>query len=358
MAEEWLGKKNPWIGVPNTWIVVALIFVVMFTGVGAGLRARANLKSGQEYIEDLSGVEAPFDEGREGGFTRSAITVSLIVSQNDWQAGGSATPTTPVYTYFYSKPSADDTGEAITVAAEDVSVKASNGGILWIDCYGGTDFYLVESAFKNANPEVEQVVTEDWDGDGKLDFLAKLDLSQFLRGEQSFKPTFTLSMPLLDVDVAGLTSTNPANQGSIGTSETVVTIDWDLSAITAEDGAEITELYIVTNTTRQGEDLRLEEMYFTGQWTVLGQKSWSNPVLTTYGDYSGYYIKAGDNNDPLDPGGIIVFRDTNKADKLSISVNIRVTGESSEVYLIDLYVTFVTPAGVTSEVNDQVQLSI
>jgi hypothetical protein len=350
---EWLEKKS--FGVPNTWLVIAVIVVIMFTGIGAGIRARLNVPSGQEIL----GMEEPTEwVGEPGKFDRDQITVSLVVSQSDWQAGGSATPTTPVYTLYHGRPGKDSSGNSLTVAGEDIQVKASENGRVWIDCYGGTDFYLVEDALRDANPEIKNVVKEDFDGDGKLDFLAELDLSGFLIGSQEFKPSYTLSMPLLDVDITGVTSSNPADQSSIGTSETVVTIKHTISAVTAEDGLVISELYYTTNSTREGDDLRFEELYITGQWTVDGPTAIASPVHKTYGDYSGYYIYADESNEPLDDKAMMAYRDTGRADDMTVSVNIRVTGETSEVYVVTLYITLVQPDGTVTEVSDAVTLSI
>lgn len=341
--------------------MISIVAVVMFTGLGAGIRRRANLKTGQEYIDEFMGDGADewtgTGEAPKGKYSRSMITISLIVSQSDWQAGGAASPTTPVYKMFYEQPTADSSGEDLTVAGEDVTIKASNDGVIWIDAYGGTDFYLLPDEIEGSNSEVSQIVHEDYDADGKMDLLIECDLSAFLMGPQDFKPSFTLSMPLLDLDVTSLADNNPADITSIGTSETVTNIEWVLSGVTAEDGLVISELYFVTNSTRQGEDIRFEELYFGGQWTVEGQTSWNSPIDYTYGDYTAYYIKAPDNNDPLSSGTVMAFRDTNKADTFDVSVNARMTLETGNNILVDLYVTCVSPDGTVTEVNDQVMLS-
>ena len=88
--------------------------------------------------DDTSDWTPPGDD-----YERQSITIDFEIDQSDWKAGGAATPTTPVYSYFYDEPSLGDTGVGITVAGEDITVIADNDGIIWLDVYGGTDFYLV-----------------------------------------------------------------------------------------------------------------------------------------------------------------------------------------------------------------------
>ena len=356
---EWLQEENKFLfGIQNQWLVILLVFVVFFTGIGAGLRARTGLPSGQDVIDDILG---PVDPGfvPSAKYVHELITIDFEIDQSDWQAGGTATPTTPVYSYFYEEPSDGDTGVGITVAGEDLTIKASNDGIVWLDVYGGTDFYLVDSIIRGSNPEVVETKIVDWDGDDTLDFLVKLDLSRFLKSVHQYKPTYVMELPLLDVDVAGLDDNDPANIESIGTAQVTVTMVWTISGVTAEDGYAISELWVVTNDTAKGVDVTLKTMTLSGGHTIVGHPGGITlqPEHTTIGaTYAVYYIRPSDADEPLNDDALIIFRDTNMGDTMYFSLNVQCNFEATDDISLILYYTLVSPDGTMAEETDQADL--
>lgn len=352
----WLEKKNPIIGLPNSWLVIALVFVLFFTGVGAGLRARYNLPSGQ----DVLGMEDTGDGWVADKYVKNSVTIDFEIDQSDKEAGGAVTPTSPVYSYFYDEPREGDTGVGITVGGEDITIKAENDGVIWIDAYGGSDFYLVDSFIRNSNPEVKATKITDWDGDDTLDYLIKMDLSRYLKDEAQFKQTYVMEMPLLDVDVTGLDDDDPADQTSIGTTQTTVTVTWKYTGVTAEDGYCISELYVLSNDTVKGNDILFKDMSISGTHTVVDNPSGVSiePQHDSVGGaYAGYYIRTSDSDEPLDTENLILFRDTNMGDAIYFSVQIQCNFESGDVVTVDISFLLCSPDGTTATETDSVTLS-
>ncbi|GAF84802.1 unnamed protein product, partial [marine sediment metagenome] len=276
-----------------------------------------------------------------------------------------AAPTTPAYNVYYSRPSDGDKGAgvSITPAGTVADVPATAQGYIWMDIYGGSDFYIIESAFRTANPRVRAIVVEDWDLDGKEDFLVQLYVGDVGVTGQGTDPTCTINLPLLDLDVTGLTSTNPGDQGSIGTSETVINIEWTCSAVTAQDGFVITEIYFKTNSTIGGDDILFEELELSGGHDVINpttgrvKDSWVEPMKDKDGDYYAYYVDADTNNDPLAHGSLMAYRPLSGTDTLRVSINARMTMDGGDVILVDMVITYVGPTGTKGSITDQVMLS-
>lgn len=352
---SWFEETNPWLRVPNSWLVILTLFVIFFTGIGAGLRARWDLPSGQDLlgVEDLDEWVAPADK-----YVRQTITIDFEIDQSDWQAGGAAGPTTPCYTYFNSEPKQGDTGVGITVGGEDITLRAENDGVIWIDAYGGTDFYLIPSVLRGSNPEVLLVKVNDWDNDDTLDCLIKLDLSRFLKEQHEYQPTYVMEMPLLNVDVADLDDDNPADQRAIGTAQTTVTVTWAYSGVTAEDGYAISELYVLSNDTVKGNDITFKDMTVSGTHTLAQGGSTLDPSHDSIGGaYAAYYVRTHDSDEPLDPENLILFRDTNMGDTVYFSVQIVCNFETNDTVLVDITWILCSPDGTQATETDQVLLT-
>ena len=351
---SWLEEKNKFLfNLPNSWLVIAVVFVIFFTGIGAGLRARTNLPSGQDIIDDILGPVDAFVPSEK--YVHELITIDFEIDQSDWQAGGTATPTTPVYSYFYEEPSEGDTGVGITVGGEDLTIKASNDGIVWIDVYGGTDFYLSESVIKASNPEIVATKVVDWDGDDNLDLLVKMDFSRFLKSVHQYKPTYVMELPLLDVDVSSLDDDDPANQENLGTSQGTITITWAYSGLPAEDGYGISEIYVITNDTSKGTDVLLKQLVISGTHTIIGHPGGLTlqPIHTSVGGaYAVYYIMPSDADEPLGEDALLCFRDTNAGDTMYFSVTLQHNFEANDDISIDFHMTLVSPDGTTADETD------
>ena len=366
--EVWEGKT---LNIPNSWLIV-LVVVLMGTSFGIGFRQRFNLPGvnlDEELGLDLTG-DAPddgFGEGPSGtDYVRNTLTIDFEIDQKDWQSGAGATPTNPVYAYFYEMPQDDEAGIGITVAGEDITIRAENDGMIWIDVYAGTDFFIVERALRQSNPVIKNVVINDYDNDDQLDFLVQLDLSDYLREDFQYKPTYVMEMPILDVD-ASWTMSSPSDQGSVGTgSGTTVTISWVMSGVTADDGAVISDIVVKTNDTEKGNDVTLKDMTISGTMTVLDSTgrtlSGSSLTLsptTTYigGSYAAYYTQSADDDEPLDSNALMIYRDTNAGDILYMTVNVICDFEAEDDVTVDLEFTVTSPDGTTASVTDSVKLS-
>jgi len=356
--ESWLEGKNKYIGVPNSWLVIFVVFILLFTGFGVGFRQRANIPSGQDLIGDLLALEVTDEDWvpSRDEYERSSITIDFEIDQSDWQAGGAATPTGPVYSYFYGEPTEGDTGIGITPAGEDITVRADYDGIIWIDLYGGSDFYVIDTVIRSAIPECKSTKVVDWDGDDNLDLLMQLDLSRFLMEDFQYKPTYVMELPLMDVDVAHAID-SPAAQ-VVGTAQITKTITWKYTACDAEDGYAISELYVLTNDTAKGVDLTLKALTISGTHTIERGSSTLQPIHTSIGGaYAAYYIQPSDVSEPLDPDNLIIFRDTNMGDEMYFSVQVQCNFEANDDLLVSIYIVVVDPAGTTAVLTDGVELN-
>jgi len=281
--------------------------------------------------------------------------VQFKINQGDYFTGTAASPTSAVYTLYHSRPGIGIPGTAITASGTTTEVYKADQGVVYMAIYGGTDFYPVTDQFIAANPRIISSYWEDFDNDGTDEFVVKLDVADVGQRGQGLTPVCALSYPLIDQDTSGLTSSSPADISSVGTSENVQTITWTLSGMTAQDGAVLARLYFVTNCTRGGDDVRLENVAITGGWTVVGWTDMAVPKREDNGDYEAWYYDTSDYTEVHN--ALLVYRGTNAADTLYITLSIRCTFESAEDHLIDLYAEFLDPAGAVVQVNDQVKLS-
>ena len=359
---DMLERENKLLfGIQNKYLLIALVFVIFFTGWGAGIRQRANLPHGQDVLDDLLALSTTDEEWtpRRDGYERSTITIDFEIDESDWQAGGAPTSTNSLYSYFYDEPTEGDTGIGITLAGEYITVKAENDGVIWMDCYGGDDEYLVDSVIRGSNVEILATKIVDWDGDDELDYLVKLDLSRFLMEDFQYKPTYVMEFPLMDMDVTTHAPiTVPADQAAIGNTRTTVTVTWPIAGVDAEDGYAISEMYILTNDTAKGVDVECKQLTISGTTTLFQGSSTLQPIHTSVGGaYAAYYIMPSDSSEPLDPDNLIIFRDTNMGDTIYFSVQIVCTFEGpGDGATIDLVYTLVDPNRGTQIEQDQMLL--
>lgn len=283
--------------------------------------------------------------------------INIIINQQDNLAGGAVTPTTPIYSLYHEAPARFGAGIALTPAGTTLEVNPSDNGYIYLDMYTGDDFYMVEDTFRRANARVVETYWNDFDTDGRDDFIAKIYVGDVGTPGQAQTPTVTLVVPLLDEDVAGLADGDPADQTGIGETETVVSITWTLSGFTAGDGAYLTRLYFTTNSTRGGDHVQFEEMTLSGGWTQTSgaQTYFPNPIHEENGNYEAWYIDADDYLEPHQ--GMRLWRSTNEPDTMYLTLNIRCTFSTNNKVDITMYAVFMTPDGVASAtVSDEVRL--
>lgn len=340
--------------IPNTWIIIIVVILAISGGLGAGIKMKSQrmARDVAEGIGDVLGDEGAAPDTR-GNYVGG---VAFAIDETDWLAHIAAAPTGPSYNLFYELPTAKTAvGKSVSTSGSTISVDGS--GFVWIDLYGGSDFYLVESALRAGNPaKVQSVVYNDWDQDGSLDMLVKFDVANIGVTGQGIAPTYDINLPLLDTDVTGLTSDSPADQTGLGEVEVVVQVEHKLSLCNAADGFVISEIKYVTNSTNEGDQITFEELDVSGQWTLTGPNYFRAPIKTENGDYQVWYILADDRQDPLDPGAAMVYRETNRGDSLTLSANCRLTLATNNMIEVTLTVTITDPAGVKSTITDLVLL--
>jgi hypothetical protein len=315
---------------------------------------------GQDFLDWVTGLTAapsdPLGPIKPG--EQYYGNVQFIINRVDHLAGGAVTPTSDAYSLFHQEPYQGLGAIAITPAGTTTEVNREDQGYVWMSLNSGDDFYLIEDAFLAANSRIKQHYWKDYDNDGEEEYIIKMYVGDIAQIGTAQTPTATLSLPLLDEDVASYSDDNPSDIASIGTSEVVQTVTWKLSGITAEDGAFLTRLYFATNSTRGGDDVRLEEVTLSGGWVTSSgaQTYYASPVKEENGDYEAWYINPQDYLEYNQ--GQRIWRDTNEADTLYIDINVRCTFESGDAVLLDIYADFLDPDGSSvTQVNDQVMLS-
>jgi hypothetical protein len=307
-----------------------------------------------DVIDAVSGF---FTGGGVVGGQEYYGNVQFIINRNDHLAGGAVTPTSDAYSLFHAEPYEGLSAIAITASGTTTEVTRNDAGYIWMTLYGGTDFYIVEDAFLNGNPRVKSSYWKDYDNDGDDDFVIKVYVGDVGVIGSAQTPTCTLSLPLLDEDVASYSDDSPADITGIDETEVVQAVTWKLSGITAEDGAFLTRLYFATNATRGGDDIRFEELSLSGGWvSSSGAKTyWGSPVKEENGNYEAWYINPADYLEYHQ--GERVWRATNDADTLYVTVNVRCTLNTNEQYEVTLYADFLDPDGSSiTTVSDGVNL--
>ena len=340
-----IGSMN----LPLSYVAWIVVIVVLFGGMGLGARLK------DLNIGDLWG--APSDENFVGG-------VAWAIDEADWQANIAAVPTTPAFSLYFTMPSGVSVGKPIAVGGSTISVDGS--GFVWIDMYGGTDFYLIPdyAVLKSVNPRARDLVISDYDNDGSLDYMVKFDVGDIGVTGQGINPTMDITLPLLDQDTGGLAISAPADQTGLGEAEVVATITHTLSGLAADDGYMISEIWYTTNATTEGDRVAFEELSFSGGVTakkITGAamsdiSKINSPIKEENGNYNAWYILADEDNDPLSKGGLFVYRATDETDDLALKINVRCTFATNNKVSITAHVRYVTPAGVKADLTDTISL--
>lgn len=341
--------------IPN-WLIIAAVIFLFFTSMGAKVRQNA-MQQGSDILSQF-GVE-PSETQEEVSKSRVPFYGNLDISVNemDMLAGASCSPSNAAYNYHKNKPGKLTVGESVTTSGSTHRVDQRQSGKFWLEIYGGDDYYVPIEYFKASNPMVMSAMWEDYDEDGTDELLAQFDVSKISEPDPNTNPDLVVVMPEIDIDKTGWTDDDPSDISSIGTSESVQTVTHKFTGITAEDGAYIVELYYTTNATTEGDDIEFEELTLSGGWVQSsGAKTyWDQPIDTENQDYRAYYIYPSDRKEYHN--GIRVWRDTNEADTLYISANIRCTLDSSDVITVTLNLEALDPTGASSSYTDSVTLS-
>lgn len=337
-------KKDKGLNIP-LWLIVVLV-IVIFTPIGGALK---NVVTGETNLWDL--IWGKGEEEVEYYYG----SCSFKINQQDYLAGGAASPTGAKYLLFHTKPVKGATFSSITAGGTTTDIRKADKGYVWYTIYGGSDFFIVEEAFIAGNSRIVDDYWEDYDEDGDDDFIIKVYVGDVGERGQGLTPVCALDLPLLQLDLT-LTNDNPDDQTGLEETEKVVQIEWELSGITEEYGCYLTELYFVTNDTRKGNDVKLEEVTLSGGWvrTSGAPTEFDVPCKEENGDYEAWYYKADDNREYNQ--GIRMWRDTGEPDTLHVTLNVRITFEENDAIGIHLYATFIGPDGTDAQVDDEVGL--
>jgi len=324
------------------------VILVMGLALG-GMYVYNNILTPQEVVD---GTTIPADEVFAGN-------LDVKTSENDFLSGGAHTSSNAKLYFYTLEPSSEADGVVISSSAKTIEIQRSSKGWAWISIHNEDDGYLItpwmESAFKNQNPRVKEVYYKDLDNDDKKEMIGKCWFGDIVVASGQ-DPEWTLNINWIDEDVSGITTDNPSDQTGLGeTSGTAFTITWKISGCSAGDGFVIGKIYVVTNDTREGEDIRLEDLRLYGDLTVHGKTSWGTPVSTSAGDYEGYYFMPTEYTDPFN--GILVYRGVQASDQLYVTLKGKLYLETNNKITVALYFETVGGDGTTAQVSDSVLLN-
>ncbi|MFW6109385.1 MAG: hypothetical protein ACOC6N_02945, partial [archaeon] len=286
-----------------------------------------------------------------------AGNLAIKTSETDYLEGGSHSSSNEKIMFYTVEPRSMGDGISMSDTSATVELSRSSEGWAWISIHNGDDEYLttpwMESEFKNQNPRVREIYYKDLDNDDKKEMIGKVWFGDIVVSSGQ-DPSWTLQVSWIDEDVS-LTLSSPSDVTGVGeVSGTKDSITWEITDFTAGDGAVFGKIYVATNDTREGEDIRLEGLDLFGDITVKGKNSWSTPAWTSSGDYEGYYFSPTEYTDPFN--GILVYRETGATDKLYASLSFKAYLETNNVVTVTLYIELVGGDGSTTQLSDTVNV--
>lgn len=328
-----------------------LVVVIVFVGMASIFAWNAYIVPGLALDTTTDGtVKSPY-----------AGNINWRVSDTDYVAGGTFAIANAVV--YYSNVDPDDLGEmsVVTITGTVIPLPTANKGWAYIAVHNGDAEYALapwaESTFLNSNSRVKDVSYRDISGDDMNEMIMKVWLGD-IPISQSTDPVVQIQFPWVDMD-STVTNDSPADQTSLGVvASTAFSITWVMSGLTAGDGIVFTQIYVTTNGTIAGDDIRLESLNFQGDgWTVKGTKTyWARPSDETDGTaYIGYYLNPDNIDDPLQ--GILAYRPTDKTDRATITLTGKLYQEAENSCLVTLTYKTITGAGVSTTTTDPVILN-
>ena len=280
--------------------------------------------------------------------------LAVKTSENDFVSGGAHTSSNAKIYWYSTEPTSESDGIVISSTAKTVEVMDGWG---WVSVHNEDDGYLIapwlESEFRNQNPRIKEIYYKDLDSDDKKELVAKVWFGDLKVGAED--PEWTFNINWIDEDVT-LSDDNPSDiTGQGTTSGTAFTITWKLSGLTAGDGCVFGKIYFATNDTREGNDIRLEDLRLYGDWTIKGKTSWSTPVSVSSGNYEAIYFSPIEYTDPFN--GILCYRKPQASDALYVSLQGKTYLEAGNNITVDLFIEIIGGDGATTQLNDQVMIS-
>jgi len=330
----------------------ALVIVVVFVGM-------FSLFAYNKYVGPMLAGETTTPEGTPVKAPYSG-NINWRVSDTDYVAGGAFGIANAVV--YYSDNSPTDVGQmsVVTITGTVIPLPPANKGWAYIAVHNGDAEYALapwaESTFLNSNSRVKEITYRDISGDSNNEIVMKVWCGD-IPVSQSTDPVIQIQFPWVDMD-SSVTDDSPADQAGMGlVAATPFSISWVMSGLTAGDGVVFTRIYVTTNGTIAGDDIRLESFKFTGDgWEVKGTKTyWAKPVRETEGStYIGYYLDLPNSSDPLQ--GILAYRPVDKTDRATMTLTGKLYLEAGNDVLVTLCYTTITGAGATTDTTDPVIL--
>ncbi len=328
-------------------LIFSLVIITLF--VGGVYYLYTGYLTPQQTVD---GTTIPADKVFAGN-------LDVKTSEVNFLSGGAHTSGNAKLQFYTAEPQSEADGVVISSTAKNIEISKDSKGWAWISIHNEDDGYVIapwmEATFKTQNPRVKEVYYKDLDADDKKEMIGKCWFGDMVVASGQ-DPEWTLQIAWIDEDVASWADDNPADQTSLGTTAgTAFSATWKFSGITAGDGGVIGKLYFVTNDTREGNDLRLEDVRMYGDWRIVGKQTWSLPVSTSANAYEAYYYMPTEYTDPFN--GILVYREVQGTDALYVTISGKLYLETSNKITLDIYMEAIGGDGANTQLTDSVTLS-
>ncbi|MBO3809638.1 MAG: hypothetical protein FGF50_08610 [Candidatus Brockarchaeota archaeon] len=281
-------------------------------------------------------------------------TMTIKIVESNFYDGSAEATSSASYVAYQGHLGPGTAGVAISPSGTDFDLAKEAQGYIYMKIYAGTAHYIMLDSFKKSNPRIVEMEWKDVDLNGRDDLIVKVDCRDIGTPGQASKPVLVLALPLIDEDVS-VTCDSPPDITGIGTAEVVKQITWKISGLSEGAGFTIARLWFSTNTTYEGEDIKLETLTISGMGV---DKRIDVPVYVydgpSIGDYSAWYHKPSDYEDWRH--GILVTRAPNSADALYVTVNVRCKFETGDKVYVQLEFEYVEVEGTVGKIQDRVGL--
>ena len=277
------------------------------------------------------------DVWAQGGFT-----VDLTEAETNAYTGASVSTTTPSYQAFHSngKPLSSvttlygTTGSALSGTAIHFPMRKEDNGIIFVSCYTGTAHFPSIKSIRESNSDA--YIDAKWldvDTANLPRLVIALDLKKVIKpnllgGGAVSAGSYEVKVRAVPEDDS-VTMSDAADQSSITlTSGKETTIEWDITAITADAGAIIGKLYITSNQTAL--DIECFELSITRNLPIKESNPWASeissfPVVNQFKTASGitqtwYYVQDDAN---LLRDGFLVGDPTGGNDGIAVTLRLK-----------------------------------
>ena len=275
----------------------------------------------------------PTDAWSKGGFN-----VGFTDAEENAYSGAALGTTSSSYRVFHSNGRRlssvstlyGESGLALSGATSvNFAILGSDNGIVFVSLYTGTADVPSIMSVRLTNPGYGDAKWMDVDTPNLPRLVVELDLKKYGTPNLNVDPSIRVDVKVRGADEdTGITMSAPADQTSIGTTAgTEKTVEWTITAITANAGAVISELYITSNQT--STDFECFEVTFGRNQPIKMNDAWASTVsqinvLRTSGTAAGItqtwtYI----DSDAIVANAYLVGDPTGGNDGLSITLRVK-----------------------------------